>query len=684
MIEDYGMYDLINNNEEYSLISEPTIVKDEYFDIKDDTLLEDSEKTKEYPIRCPDCWESSRLSANIMKKNYMLLCDQKHKNMFTSFKDLIESSDKKFSSLLCSQCKTDKDVIYRCNDNNLFFCSECKNNYESKNFISIDEIDNTCSKHNRRYKYYDISKSKNICEVCFDEDKENYQKNGNYIEIEKNVNYKDIDKNYKKAIENIKMWKNICKLFNDWLKKFNDTFNEFLNSITNYCLLQQKIVKHIKRQNSLEEINNNFNIYCNYEAINDLKTDNFIREINEFINLKYNKNSDISSMSKFFISILENFNSQEINIEAKCKVVPIKEGNEDLKKKDKKNNEIKEIKNMFKKKFELESPIKCFLPFNKKNYLMLGISSGEILICETKGDEFKEKLRIKAFDYEIEHLCEIDKNLIIATDIKKKAKIIEMNDELNNYVIIKDIDFSNYSKIYKIISLPILSYFKNRHYFAVSADNSINIYKSNKMPTYLDPPYIQYHAHIEEFSIVQPSFIKNDEKLDFELLKKIKLENPGEDIIEMNDNYLAIAFPKTKNLKLYTTQKEDFKEVVNYKNIISPSGSFMGITKSKTELVISSNTEFNIIDFNNIKKVRNIKLKNNIGLFDFFDSNNIVCLSSTQDNIFFKQYKFRDGFREMSKISEFIVLNENKITNLVVIKNKIYYTDGTNIIHYYE
>ena len=65
MIEDYGMYDLINNNEEYSLISEPTIVKDEYFDIKDDTLLEDSEKTKEYPIRCPDCWESSRLSANM-------------------------------------------------------------------------------------------------------------------------------------------------------------------------------------------------------------------------------------------------------------------------------------------------------------------------------------------------------------------------------------------------------------------------------------------------------------------------------------------------------------------------------------------------------------------------------------------------------------------------------------------
>ena len=42
----------------------------------------------------------------------MLKCDQNHKNVYASFKDLIESSNKKFSSLLCSQCKTDKDVIY--------------------------------------------------------------------------------------------------------------------------------------------------------------------------------------------------------------------------------------------------------------------------------------------------------------------------------------------------------------------------------------------------------------------------------------------------------------------------------------------------------------------------------------------------------------------------------------------
>ena len=133
------------------------------------------------------------------------------------------------------------------------------------------------------------------------------------------------------------------------------SYNEFINSITNYCLLQQKIVIYIKNKNSYDKIKNNFNLYCNYEAINDPKTDKFIRETNEIINVKYNKHSDICNMSNFFITILENFNSQEISIEAKCNVKIPKKNNEDNKNQDKKNiKEIKLIKDMNKKKFELD------------------------------------------------------------------------------------------------------------------------------------------------------------------------------------------------------------------------------------------------------------------------------------------------------------------------------------------
>ena len=152
----------------------------------------------------------------------------------------------------------------------------------------------------------------------------------------------------------------------------------------------------------------------------------------------------------------------------------------------------------------------------------------------------------------------------------------------------------------------------------------------------------------------------------------------------MNDKYLAVAFTKTKSMKLYNMQKDFIKEDFDYKDIISQTGSIMKVSKSKTELVISNETGLNVIDFNNIKKVRNIKLKHNFEFFDFFDSNNIVCLSSNTDNNLIKQYMFKDGFKDMKKVSEFILLNEKKITNFMVIKNKIYYTDDSNIIHYYE
>ena len=154
-------------------------------------------------------------------------------------------------------------------------------------------------------------------------------------------------------------------------------------------------------------------------------------------------------------------------------------------------------------------------------------------------------------------------------------------------------------------------------------------------------------------------------------------------MLEVNDQYLAIAFPNTKNLKFLNMQK-DFKDEINYKDIISPSGSFMKVTKTKTELVINNKNNINIIDFNNLKKIRNIKLKHNIDLFDFFESNNIICFSADNDNICAKQYIFKNGFREMNKLSEFMVLNEKKIINLIIIKDKIYYTDYTNVIHYYE
>ena len=678
-MQDYLNESEISYNESYS-ISEPTL-KEDLNPSKSNIEIE--ENIKEFPIRCPDCWYIPKIYANFKTKNYCLMCDDNHKNIYMSFEDLIENANKKFSSLLCSQCKSDKDVNYRCNDNNLFFCSKCKNSYKSTNFSEIKDIDIICPKHYKKNKFYDIEINKHLCEECYEEQKEKYNKSEHLIEMEKYINYKDsLDIYYKKSIDNINMWNNTSRIINNWLKKINDKFNEFLNSIRNYCLLQQKIVSFLKTENSYSQYKNNFNIYCNYIAINDEKIDTFIKNINDYLNYKYNKNFDICTMSRFFINMLDDFNQTELNIEAKNNIINKGKGKE-MEEKVKNNKEIKQIKEMNLKKYELNSKIKCLIPFEKDNYIILGMDTGEIRICDSKENELKEKFNIKEFDSEINHICEIDKELIIASDINLKTKIIQIKEDFTNYSVIKNINLGEYKKINKIISLPIISYFKNRQYLGIALDKSILIYKSNKMPFYLDPPYLQYHNVVEEFSIVQPSFIHDDEKLSFNLDKKIILKHLPENIIEINDKYLAVSCPESKSLKLFNTQK-DFKEELTLPNLIPHFGCFMKVTLSRKELIIGYNGGLNIFEFNNEKKVRNIKWKQNIKFFDFIGFNCIMCLSSNNNDIYIKQYQFKKGFKDINKISEVIVLDKNTITNFVNINNKIYYIDDTNFIHYYE
>ena len=116
----------------------------------------------------------------------------------------------------------------------------------------------------------------------------------------------------------------------------------------------------------------------------------------------------------------------------------------------------------------------------------------------------------------------------------------------------------------------------------------------------------------------------------------------------------------------------------------------MKVSKSKKELIIGYNGGFNIIDFENLQRVRNITIKQNIQFFDFIGLNNLIILSISSKfndevgdaNI--RQYRFRDGFKEINKLSEVVALSQNKITNFFVIEEKIYYINNTNKIVYYD
>ena len=642
---------------------------------------------EDYPIRCPNCWNIPRLNANFKSNNYFLICDEHHKSVYMSFDNFYQNSNRKLSSLLCHECKKSSENMFRCNDNNLFVCEDCKRNLKTNNFCELKDIDIICAKHNEKFKYYDKYEKRHICEECLKEENENYEENEDLIDIEKYVNYRDtIEKYNKKVIENIKMWNNTIRIVNDWLKKINDKFNEFINSIGNYCLLQQKIVNFLYSKNSYLKYNNNYNIYCNYEAINDEITDNFIRKINEYLNFKYNKNTDICTMSKYLINILEEYNKIEIVIEANNNLKTKEKLSEKI---PKSKNDIKLIKDMKKKNIELSSIIKALKSFDKGKYLLLGLKTGEITINEQRGSSFYEKLKIKEFESQINHICERDKNLIRASDEKNKAKIIQIKQDFSGYSVIKNLDFGEDDKIYKIISLPILSYYKNRHFFVIAKNKSLLVYKSNKMPINLDPPALGYHNQVEEFSIVQPSFIQNDsnekknEELNFFLENNIPLNYPAVNLLEINEKYLAVACPQGKILYFLNTQR-GFIEEQFISDIITNDTCSMKITKGRKELVIANDQGFCTIDINDIKQVRRIRIKHNVLFLDSFGKNTLCFLIKKDEDYLIRQYQFKSGFKEMNKISEVNILNENDIIDFFVLKNKIYYLDQSNKIHYYD
>ena len=203
------------------------------------------------------------------------------------------------------------------------------------------------------------------------------------------------------------------------------------------------------------------------------------------------------------------------------------------------------------------------------------------------------------------------------------------------------------------------------------------------MPTNLEPPYTNYHAKLQEYSINQPSSIDDKKILEFNIDKRVRLESQVKNILEINDKYLAVICENSKNLILVNTQKDFNIESSLHINI--PNGDcYMKVAKSNKEFVIAYNGGLIAINLDNFTKVHHIKLKQNLKIFDFYGSNNIMFLSLKNDDIYIKQYKYENGFREITKLSEIIVLEDNQITNFFIVKNKIYYINNTNLIHYYE
>ena len=669
--------------------------KEQYNNIINTRQLDDI-TFKDFPLRCPECWNICRFYADFNKDYFESLCDNHHKNEYASFDSFLEKCFRDLSSILCNICKKSVDdysKMNRCNICNLFICSEClikhKQEKNHLDYIELNKIDNYCPKHKEPFKYYDFENKSNICEKCYINKKEDINK---IKETSKIANYqKTINDFINKVNENIKILKTLLNLTNEWLKNLINKFDSLYNYINDYLLLQQKIVKFLNIENNIQKYQNNYNVYYNYEITNNDNIDKFIKHLNNKLNNNYKKDDDIQNMTKFFLDLIQ---IKDLNIEKKNNLKTV-QGltlySESLKKK----NNLNKIENMDKKKYEFDInvKVKCLSSFDE-NKLIIGLSSSEINILEEKKGNDSEKYlelvkSIKEFKNEVNNICELDKDMFIASDIENNVKIFQVEPNMKNYKIIQDLKLKeNIGNIHTIIKLPIFSYYKNKHYFCIGGDNNILIYKSNKMPKNLKPPAINYHDKPEQFSIVQPEFKLGDdnsknEALTFIIDKDIESNSIASCLVEVNEAYLFAGFSKDKNIKAFGMHNE-FKEVINYPEIALCEGNCtISVSKDRTKIIAGCIGSICIINIDNLKKINKLVLNQNILCLDIYENDCFFCASLKRQDIFVKQYKLNENYKKTSKISESRIYSAQNIIFIKVIKNKIFYLDDSNFIHYY-
>ena len=651
---------------------------------------------KNYPIRCSDCSNIAILKADFKKNIFYTMCDNHHRNEYNSFSSLIKESNKNFDNILCNECKNLNNGlnIFRCNICHLFICSDCKSihteKYEHQEFEELNKIDNHCSIHHAKFKYFNKDRKYHLCESCYNSlgEHENIIEINQFLETEENINNE-----YKDAIDNFTICESIQKAFNNWLDELTAKIQKYCDTLHNYCLLQKTIINFLKSDNNNREIySNNFNVIMNYEAFikNKHIVETYLQQIKDKLNNLNSDNADFEKKSDNFISILNDFSEINLSVDSQR----IKE--DDIKKTNiKKLPNFPKIENMKKLKLPLKSEAKCFTSLNKEKNIVLGLANGAIEIYEfAKQDSFKYRLTIREFSKEIKFINEIDENIFAATDGKTCIKIFKyIKGDINDYNLIQTIDLNdlNSENIYSMISLPILSSNANRHYFCAGDNENILIWKSNKQPKNIQIPYFNKNKEDEDpdISLTDISFheiqkeedVSNDEPLLFTLVKKIKLNTLSRSLIEINDKYIASACTKTNTIKIFDITR-DFELKTEFRNIMASSGSDIFSLIPKLNLLIVGCTDgFCFISTQHLKIVKNIHCRYSVTSLECSSSDSFVCCCSDKNENKIRQYKIDDLTFSIKKSSEKKCHNY-EIWNLKSINNKLFFTNNDNYVSF--
>ena len=561
-----------------------------------------------YPFKCKECDSLAMIKDfDFKNKKYNIICNNGHPFDFDSYEKLLNKKktikNNKFS------CDDLKEELNK--DNN-------KNNDENSDENSDENTDESSTKESTNYK-----------------DDENEQLQEIYKYIEK-----------------------ILKSMIDWKNDLNKKIDNYVRTIDNYYKTHKNLLCYYK--NNTKDFENNNILKSNHKLFQDniMKVNEYLSKADQKINNI--KKDDFEVKSSCFSDILKDFDSS--NIFALKSIV--EEKTEPIVEK----NITKKIADMDKMKISLSSETKCFCPFYKEQYMLFGLKTGEIYMYKQKNkSHFTFILSMKAFGEQVEHICELDEDLIAATDGKNKIKIIQFKDNFSSYKIVQSLDLKEDSEyIYSMIYLPLLSKRKNTHYFCTGDEKHILIFKSNSKPKYLD----------------DDKNVDNNTDIKFELIKDIKVNTLVHCLIEANEKYIVTACTKDNTLKIFDVTK-DFKKLEDIKGIeLSKGSNILTLVPNKNILIVACTNGFYLINTNKRKIYKRIHCAYSVLSLDMISGNTFVCCTSSKTDNRIKQYALEEKSFYCEKISERKIDKNYDIWKLQKVNQEIFFLDNTAKVNY--
>lgn len=556
----------------------------------------DDLKNKFLIFRCEKCHKSTFLKEYDPKTNkFIIKCKNNDSYVYNSFDEMKEKVIKNLNKVFCNSCRKEMSNKnkYECDSCNKIFCEECHNKHREEESGHIQ--------------FYEFSP-----------DKINYK-----------TQIQETNKNISKITQTLKEFKNA----------FNKKIDCLLNRINDYSKVSGILSNY---STVFEDFNtdNDFNSNTKLFSEKMISLNNYFERWNNF-----KSDDDFEKQTRECIKLIEDYEKIDFEKKEEKAEIPLEQ---DLKKK---------IGDMETLKINGYLAAKSFCPFNNGKYMIFGLKSGDIMISEKiKKDNFQLKLKISGFSEQVEHICELDKTLIVATDGRTSIKIIRLEDDLSKYTIIQTIYLKDETGlVYSMIPLKKLSKEKNCYYFSTSDDNKISIYKSTQEP-----------------------------ELRFELEKEIILNTLIHSLIEVNEKYIVAACTQNNRIKIFDTRK-NFGEVGEIKGYTLSKGSnIFTLIPENNMLIVGCKDGFILINTIKMKVYKKIHCKYNVLCLDMLSKNTLVCCTYEENDTRIRQYALEDKNFQFSKISEKRIKSNYNIWKIQKVNQNLFFIDNQSKINYLE